>query len=859
MSRTTTAKDDELPEDIPRTLRAGLDPAKQSGMMVGLMPNAKAPGGRRILHFSGFTEMLLALRLILWWDVLHVSRGDLNRSVAERYDIRTVLEEPYIEYRGADGLWERMWPDFMCEMRDGSLLVADAASLLPGPRGVENARRAAEAMRDWAERHGYRWALGTRSCLSQRAHINALYPYLGMMGYRGPLSLMDEVITAGTGIRCRAWDLVDRFEGVAGRDVAHAAVLAAMGTVLMRNHLDFPIEKGVLSFESVISFLPEDAPRRPWRPPLFEALPEELGRLLGVESLPDWVEATGKVVPENLDDEADRERLQACLAAYAEVDEKTLTAAAAFRRYDLGRFDFKVARFRQMVREYPKENDDKVFRRYATRESPESNVDERLWPDVAEWGRTHSAPRGLQLMRDPEFRRRCTADLKIDVPSAWSLDRLLELLARKDALIKANVDGRRPRSRTVSGHSKSWLRGQAGALVELDEETANYVVQVGPGERYVSRPHRVNAVDVVEHSLTTLSAPTSADTMDYRELIIRHATTNGAGMMYAGDHGGAVWNTGTFDVVVEVSCVFIAVAARQPWRKGSVEQVQGEYQDLCDKQIPTWCGAKPDDNAFARARREALQRQFTLPKALEVERGIREVWMESDHEDAGGVPNDIRARSEAKWGHRLWPQTATDADRLREVDMGHAEVTHNGVSYLGHFYTDPDPLDAADLDDPDIAGLPPESTLGRPIAAGLTGTVRRRVNTDDLRFISVYQDGAFRGRLQSDFFMRWQDGEPVSLWEYREWQRLVKEDRKRLRAAKDSGIARAASAVPERDPRRAAISRAKLRHRQERGGVPAPGPRPSVDAEASARPRKPRRKPYRPTILEPIDPKEGES
>jgi hypothetical protein len=59
---TIDVTDDPTPEELPKALSPGIDPTHQYGLTVGLMPNVKAPGGRQVLHFSGFTEFMLGLR-----------------------------------------------------------------------------------------------------------------------------------------------------------------------------------------------------------------------------------------------------------------------------------------------------------------------------------------------------------------------------------------------------------------------------------------------------------------------------------------------------------------------------------------------------------------------------------------------------------------------------------------------------------------------------------------------------------------------------------------------------------------------------------------------------------------------------
>lgn len=845
-----------LAEELPPRLDPGLNPLRQGGLTVGLMPNSKAPSGRRVLHFAGFTEFLLALYLILDVQVRFVTRGDLKKSVADRHNIARLLDVPPIYWRDEEGERHELWVDYVCELRDGGYRLVEGGSLLPGKAGLENIRRANEALASYAEREGFQYRLGTRSCLSKRFTINALYLYLGSLSYRGPRSLVEEVARIGPGEPWVWRHRVDQLAKSVHPDIAHAAVLCTLGEALRAGHLDFPLALQRIGLGSSVRLLRPDSEPIVYAPDLLKTIPEDLADLIGDDDVPDWVERTGEVRPELLPDPRDRRRLEMCLAAAREVENGTYGAEKAAGKYDLkAQIKVSPSRFAEMYREAKGGQGPKAYLRYATRKPAVSQLHEDVRAGVLEFAQVHKGATSADVLRDPDFRdirdglraQFAEDDLVLHrrlLGSPWQIGHFLASpTVADDPKVKALREGRHIRRQVVSAFGTEWLGGQGFAVHEIDERIANFMVKLGFGEAFAVRAHQGLLVDVVLHAILAVVYSVGAlQEADHRRLM-RRAIQNrrtllgpdgvelpwdfdAIGLIYRSDHGGAIWNNSIFDLVEDLAIVYEAAAVRQPWRKPHVEQINREWQDDFDRLMPSWVGANPNERGLDDKGKVAIAHDLTLDK-VEAMANLQLVtkWMPMVHGDLQERPVDLVRTSDRLFGRRRWTDDDFSLSLTFGDNVGEAKVTSNGIWYLGRRYTDPLERDAADLHVPDELSIPPEVTRGRTIAGVATQLVRRVSNTDDLRYLDISQNGTYLGRVFSRFFMTWDEpSRPVSLWEYREWQKRRRLQRPEEQEAGDQASANVKAKVPMADQRRAARDRAHLRRSADRGRELSVGP-----------------------------------
>ena len=861
---------DNPPDDLPVHLNPGTDPLRQGGMTVGLAPNAKAPGGSRVLHFVGLTELLLAIALILDPLTRFVSRGDLRESVAKRHGLVLVEEVPAIPWKDGEGTTHYVWVDYACETVWGRLRLVEGGSLLPGERGLDNIRRAADALANYAERAGYEYAFGTRSCLSRRFTIGALYPYLATFSYRGPRSLVAEVRRLGV---AEPWTLQDRRQQLApsvGPERALAAALCAVGEEHLAGHLAFPLHKQRLTLASQLQFLPDAAPPLPLPLKLFTSIPDDVSSLTGDETVPEWVERTGEFRPELIPDPDERQRVQLCLAAAEEVDAHRLDAKAAAIEYQLERrIGVGPHRYAEMYQTYTTEVGWLAFRRYGSRIPKASQLHPDLQAFINSFARMHKGATGRDIRRDPAYR-----DLASKVAtsvaeavegglmtpgqrtralgSAWQIAHCLEL-AQNDPVVRRLNQGRRPRRQVHSSFGKSWLENQAYAVLELDEDVANFMVQLGRGESFAARPHRAFLVDVVIHlPVAMVFCEGAIRAADVKRLLLRSIENrgylvgdggqhlpwpaHGISLIYRTDRGRMVWNNSIFDLCVDLGTIIEAAPARSPWRKPDVEQAIGEFQDSFDRLMPSYVGASPTERGAKDAERIAIQHGLTLDTAEALANDhLVNAWLNVRHESLDGSPLEALRASDRMYGRRDFTEHPFWLRVLLGNHVGSARVTNNGIWYLHRRYTDPPEVDAADLHVPDELRLPPEFDRGRVIEGGTRGTIERVSNDDDLRYLDIFQRGEYRGRVFSTFFMEWGTGRPVSLYEYRLWQAHEAEARATAADEADAAAARTKEHVPPKDARRAARERARLKRSADSAHETAPSPAPLAEAPRPGR------------------------
>jgi len=616
----------------------------------------------------------------------------------------------------------------------------------------------------------------------------------------------------------------------------------------------------------LIQFLPPGSPPISNEPDLLTAIPTDIADLIGDDSVPGWVEYIGEVRPELVADPKQRRRLELCLAAADEVDRGKYgqeEAARAHKLQDL--IAVSPSRFAEMYRADKAGAGPAAYERYRLREPKPTQLHRGVQAVVLQYAQTHKNPLAADVMRDQAYTT-LRADIRAGrIPSNDKrIDRLVGTRGQikhylrspevqNDPAVQRMNRGRMIRRHVVSGSAKDWLEGQAYAVGEVDEDLANFLVQMGRGEAFAVRPHRGFFIDVIGHAIMAVvywdGSLSKSDLKRLERRVIENRgyligpggeeipwQRDGIYLIQRTDRGRALWNDSAYDLVEDFGVVCEAAQVARGDRKPDVEEIIGEFQRGFDRLMPSYVGAKPEDRGLEDAGKIAIRHGLTIDvvEALS-NQYIATTWMPMVHPELEDVPAERLDASDRLYGRRRWTGDPFWLRLKLSDDVGEAMVTNNGIWYLRRRYLDPAERDAADLVIPDELTLPPEVTRGRVLAGETTGLVRRISNPDDLRYLDITQDDTYIGRVFCKFFIEWGGtrSRPVSLWEYREWQKRRVTQRRAEQEAADEAAAAVKANVPPGNSRQAAADRARLRQSQERGLEASVGPKPPPDPPKS--------------------------